>query len=251
MQTNKYISNMSRFCFVSGLFCDASTQLLFKQIAHCIGIQMLNPWVGYTHDLRDSYSLSRAVTDYEDSNFYFLFGLNIKVESPILNLRLRRYAATSHSICYYIGTHINPSFSYVWQHLGIYSDTILDFLYGQLYICHSLLKSVNPVFFYGANHHYMSYFHYTMIDLLNRNTILNISYNQLHTFASDISIHELGVTSSITQALYDSIDDQFPLLIHIMGSYRRDGNIGYIPFRHTKYKPFIIYQGCHLDEDSI
>ena len=238
-------------CFLSGIFSDASTQLMLKYIGHRIGVNMLNPQCVYTHDFRSAYTLDRAITDYEDTTFYMIIGCNLQVESPILNLRLRRYTTSSHALSYYVGTHINSTMFTGWQHAGIYTDTILDFLYGQSHICFYISKSINPVFFFGAEDDTTSNTNFNLVDLLKSNLGLNTSYNYISTFASDVSIYELGVVSSVSHTLYDSVKEQSPTHLHIVGSYRRDDAVGYIPYRSVNYKPFIIYQGCHLDEDSV
>jgi NADH-quinone oxidoreductase subunit G len=84
-------------------------------------------------------------TSFNDSNVYLLLGINLKLESPILNVRIRsNVCGNAHDVKIgYIGTTIISTYPVL--HLGLSSAAVLTLLYGKSSFCHHMLWNVDQL----------------------------------------------------------------------------------------------------------
>jgi NADH dehydrogenase/NADH:ubiquinone oxidoreductase subunit G len=96
------------------------------------GISNINTHIDFDVDLRVNYILSDSIASlFNDSNILLFTGINLKLESPILNIRVRNnFLSNSTSIRIgYIGSNI--ALNYAFIHLGLSSAFLVGFYYGK------------------------------------------------------------------------------------------------------------------------
>jgi len=95
--------------FFAGHLLDCSSFFFFRFFCNSFGVSNINVHVNTDSDLRLSFLVSSSLSLlFNDSNVYLLLGLNLKLESPILNIRLKNcfFANQSSIRIGYIGTHV-------------------------------------------------------------------------------------------------------------------------------------------------
>lgn len=168
--------------FFSGNLLDTNAVFFFKLFCNMFGLSNINVHAGVDVDLRVKYILSDGLsTLFNDSNAYLFLGINLKLSSPILNIRLKNNIFSSQSSIRigYIGSNIELEYSYI--HLGICSNAILYFFFGKSFFCYNLSKLVC-----------ISSSHNDVIPSLSHS---HFKYNYLCLYTGEMSINELCALS--------------------------------------------------------
>lgn len=71
----------------------------------------------YDFDFLVDYGLSIDLVNMDKFKYYILLGHNFKLESPIINLKIRRSVITNLAVVYYFGTSYNSNYNY--YHKGL------------------------------------------------------------------------------------------------------------------------------------
>jgi NADH dehydrogenase/NADH:ubiquinone oxidoreductase subunit G len=111
-----------------GEFLDLETLYLIRKFSYLNGS---NYFIGSTSTNIDSsimYSLNVNMNDLEKADFCLLVDLNLRIQSPILNSKIRHLVIKSSLPVYLIGYHSN--FSYYAKHISNSSSTLLNMLEG-------------------------------------------------------------------------------------------------------------------------
>lgn len=111
-----------------GDFLDLESLYLIKKFFHLSGS---NYFVGFNSNNTDSsilYSMNINTRDLEKTDFCLLVDLNLRVQSPILNSKIRRLVVKTNLPVYLIGYHSN--FNYYVKHVSNSSSVLLSIFEG-------------------------------------------------------------------------------------------------------------------------
>lgn len=125
--------------FFAGHLIDASSFYFFSLFCNVFGVSNINLHVDYDVDLRLNYLLSDSIsTLFNDRNVYLFIGINLKIESPIINIRVRNNFFSNESSIRigYIGSNI--SLNYDFLHLGLSMVYLVHFIYGKSFFCYDI-----------------------------------------------------------------------------------------------------------------
>lgn len=246
----KYLNiNSSVLAFV-GMFSDLKSISSIKFFFNSIGSNIFySDFINIDVDFRDNFLLNNLLINLDNQLFFIFFGLNTRLESPILNSRLRKLYLLNDNLKFY-GFGINNS--YLNLPLNIYGSSIfklilvlkskltfnkeLLFNFYNYSIFNEFLKKDKFIFFFGVN-----FFQ------------LNSNFNLIHFFKSWID-----------KNFYFNIAIIFPFVGYL--SFFEYNNINYFllnkfnfiflsnvddvhflrVFENIHY--FFVYNGCFFDE---
>nr|YP_209596.1 NADH dehydrogenase subunit 11 [Heterostelium pallidum]AAU00611.1 NADH dehydrogenase subunit 11 [Heterostelium pallidum] len=107
----------------------------------------------FNYDFRENYLNTNLFMNIEKHDLLFLIGLNLRLESPLLNIRLR-------SLNFNENQDLNKKIvilgnKFFWkkdsQYLGSKLNTLLNILEGRHSFCKQLIQSKNPLIFVGSS----------------------------------------------------------------------------------------------------
>ena len=99
-------------------------------------------------DLPSFYEFNSSLKNIEKSDLIFLIGINPKIESSMLNLKLRKHYFNQEIPIYLIGSFVDLSYPVI--HLGNSLKTLLEIVEGKNSFCKKLRKSKNPLIIIGT-----------------------------------------------------------------------------------------------------
>jgi NADH dehydrogenase/NADH:ubiquinone oxidoreductase subunit G len=129
--------------------------------------------LNFQKDLRSHYLFNTKLTDIEKSDFCLLIGVNPKIESPLLNVRLRKqFLSKENFLVYSFGPSAN--LTYYSQHLGNDIQTLVKFVEGTHPICRQFIRAKTPLIIVGSAVFERSDANsfYNLINTLTKNTNL-------------------------------------------------------------------------------
>jgi len=134
-----------------GDFLDLESLYLIKKFFHLSGS---NYFVGFNSNNTDSsilYSMNINMRDLEKTDFCLLVDLNLRVQSPILNSKIRRLVVKTNLPVYLIGYHSN--FNYYVKHVSNSSSVLLSIFEGSHWLSSRISKgfSLNPLLLVGES----------------------------------------------------------------------------------------------------
>jgi hypothetical protein len=123
--------------FMVGDLINILSQILFKLIGRFLGFYNLNISVIKEIDFKQYYLMNDTLNNIETYNFFLLCNVNTKIESSILNIKLKKIKNNNDSIkIIYIGTSIILNYDIV--HIGFSCETFLQIYFGQHSICKNI-----------------------------------------------------------------------------------------------------------------
>lgn len=155
---NKFILNkkINLFSFYDS-FIELESIYLLKIFTNYFGssfhtlkneINNNNTLVNFYSD-RNYYLLNKDLNFLEKNDLLFLFNINVRLESPLLNLKIRKLYINNKLFIISLSQTLNLSY-YVKQ-IGISSDIFFKFIKGNNYLSNLLLHFKNPYFFLGES----------------------------------------------------------------------------------------------------
>ena len=128
--------------------------------------------------------MNSHVTTFSNTDMCFIFGANLKTESPLLNIRLRKqYLATALSILTF---GIHSSVLYPTYFFGFKMKTLIKFIEGSNNFCKYLCVKKNPIFLFNVNlfktetlYNFITIFQNTLIT--NNSNITKQNFNFFHS----------------------------------------------------------------------
>ena len=227
--------------FVVGDLINILSQILFKYFSRFLGFFNLNIFLSKNIDQKQYYLMNDSLNNIEIYNIFLLCNVNTKIESSILNIKLKKIKNNNNSIkIFYIGTNIMLNYDLI--HLGFTCELFLNIYFGQHYICKNIwkLKKIccigNNSFFTNDN-----IFNLMFITLLKKLNLF-FSYNYISLFSSELNTYDLGLQSSLKIQINNNwFRYSTPKIIYLLG-------VDYInQLNFKKNKSLIIYQGHHAD----
>lgn len=135
---------------------------------------------------------------FNDSHVFLFIGINLKLESPILNIRIKNNSFSNESSVRigYIGTNISLNYSFL--HLGLSSISLLSFFYGRSFFSFDLNRVVCVC---GSS------ISFSVNSIFRHLSTSIFSTNYISLYSGDLNLFDLCVLSSynsrtIFSALY-------------------------------------------------
>ena len=226
---DKYIES---FC---GSFVDLETMYIFKEFLTKLGYNSFN-FMNFktykTTNLRETYRCSLLVKNLKYIKNLFLFGINIRLENPILNIKIRQL--TLHSNLKIFNFNFISNLTYAVTNFGNNIYSFLNFLEGKSYLCSKVLNSSLNYMLIGYNlfYRYDSNFYQKLIQIFNsffKNFIGSFFWQGANSYSSA----ELGSNQNILEKHINRSSKILYLL-----------DMDDIFFKKDNYD-YIIYQGHH------
>ena len=230
--------------FFIGDLINVFSQIMFKFFSRFLGFYNLNSIIIKDIDQKQYYLMNEELNNIETYKLFLLCGINTKVESSILNIKLKKVINRNNNVkvCY-IGTNILLNYDII--HLGFTCELFLQIYFGKFFICKTMFswKKIccigNSNFFSNENS-----FNTLLLSFFKKLNI-NINYNYVTLFSSEINSYELGIQPSLKVKLnnnwwYYSV----PKFIYLLG-------VDWISkINVINNNNIIIYQGHHADNGS-
>jgi NADH-quinone oxidoreductase subunit G len=238
------LQNKKRINFILGNFLDLETIILLKKITKKIGnysikINLNSNNQNFNNDFRKTYIFNIKINDLIKFKNFFLIGLNLRLENPLLNIRLKFISNKKNIKVFSIGNSFNNNyFLYnfsnnifelikIFEGKSVLNNIIISnnqnfFLFGESFL--NLFKN-NFLFLnflnYLKNNFYYSFLNNNVLNILNND--LNLEYN-INNF-NDKTYNSLYIDNEIVYCL--NID-------------------GFFFNKKKNDKMFYIFQGHHL-----
>jgi NADH-quinone oxidoreductase subunit G len=235
---------------IAGDFADVESMFLLKEMLLSLGSTQVeanqdNTIFDVTN--RTSYLFNTTIKNIEKADSILLIGVNPKIESPIINHKIRKRYLQGGCKIGVIGNSI--SLNYKYTHIGENINAIQDLIQDKNPFSQLLSKSNYPLVILGRSvFHKDIYSHtsYLINQLINKFKFIKEGYNGynvLHTKAANVGALDIGFTqSNIFKTMEDILKDAKVNNIKFIWSLGAD-EVDYSNLKNT----FIVYQGSHGD----
>jgi NADH dehydrogenase/NADH:ubiquinone oxidoreductase subunit G len=122
------LTSQNMFKAFIGDFLDLESLYLIKKFFHLSGSNYFIGLNSNRNDLSTLYSLNISMGDLEKTDLCLLVDLNLRVQSPILNSKVRRLVLKTNLPVYLVGYHSN--FNYYVKHVSNSSSVLLSIFEG-------------------------------------------------------------------------------------------------------------------------
>lgn len=130
-----------RFNYIQALcgpFFDLHSSYFLKKYLNSLGCSNINYFENSNtnpiYDFRIYYLLNKSLLDLESINNFFFIGSNVRMELPLLNVRIRKnYLKNKNITCYSFGLALNY-LTYPVRNIGNSTKSIKDFIDGKFYL---------------------------------------------------------------------------------------------------------------------
>jgi hypothetical protein len=121
---SKYLNNNSNILPFIGMLSDLNSVNSVKKFFNSIGSEILySDFVSINSDFRDNFLLSNLLINLDNNLFFVFFSLNSRLESPILNSRLRKLYLLNDNLKFF-GFGLNSS--YLNLPINIYGNSFFN-----------------------------------------------------------------------------------------------------------------------------
>ncbi len=240
----KNILLKKRINFIIGNFIDVETAVLLKKITKKLGSFSLkvnlNNNLLINNDFRKNYIFNINLKDIEKFKNVFLFGLNLRMESPLLNLKFKYFSDKNliklFNIC---GSSFNFNY-FIYSFLNNFIE-LKKILEGKSLLNNIFFFSSNTLFLFGEN----------FLNILNNNFLfLNFFFyfkNKInYSFFNNNVVNILNYDLNLENVINNFIDKTFKKkhifnndIIYLINSYSFFFNF------NSYFNLFLIFQGHH------
>lgn len=233
-------------------------------IESCYLLKKFSNWLGYSNHSLISYISGDKVKQGNDfrsftfnervlnlkthNNIILLIGINLRLEAPLLSLRLKASNKEWGTLLYSISSNFNSTFFI--RSLGSTSDIIIQIFKGNHWLCSNLLK--NKSYFILSDTTYvnqcnsinflLNYFNYAP-----KSPVLDLSVSVLQKFISSVGSLDIGFIGgnhSTANELSRKCNDFNSSFFYLIDVQPRDF-VNYLKtfFFNKNCYPFTVYQG--------
>ena len=231
---------------IIGQFNDIESILAFKDLLNrlnCDNIDVRRNAPHFNADFRSQYLMNSRITGIDETDLLILIGFNPKVESPVLNARIRKAVNVNGLDVALIGSA--PNLTYDYNHLGNTAEVLKDLAEGNHPFNERLAKAELPMVLISTSAlersdgaAIMNYIYKLgeNSNLINKKEKWN-GINVLHTEASRVGALDLGIVPRT------DLKSLKPKVVYLLGADN---------FRHEEIPEdaFVIYQGHTGDEGA-
>jgi NADH dehydrogenase (ubiquinone) Fe-S protein 1 len=188
---------------------------------------------------RNLFSLNGSLNQLEESDVLFISGLNLRLEAPLLNIRVRRAVLNNNLSVYYFGQQSGLNYKFI--NLGFSALTWSLIIKGKHPLCTVLSKSKKPLVWMGSNFYSSFQFPIPLYDILYK-----IFYSYLHNVDKNwVVFHYVPryISSFLTTDLFPSnqVEKSKNSILFISDEDS---------FNHQNYQT-VVYQGSHGDRSAL
>jgi hypothetical protein len=232
--------------FLAGHLTDAATFHFPRLFRNMFGISNVNMHIDSDVDLRTHYLLSDSISSpFNDNHVSLFIGINLKLESPILNIRVRNNSVTNESSVRigYVGSHIRLNYNII--HLGLSSVYLCTLYYGKSFSSFDLNKVVCV---YGSSTPF------TMQSIPRNLSSSCFSSNFVSPYSGDLNMYELCAISSynVRTTYSTKYRSKFMFLLGAdYASHLYDNNfVVYVGHTYEAYaiSPSLLFPSCSSTE---
>lgn len=221
-----------------GDYLDLETIYTFKKFLLLNGSNFFLPSSSY-NDLTALYSFNTPLTRLDEGDFCILLDVNLRVELPIVNSRIKQLVSKKMLPVFVLGFYSN--FNYFVKHISNSSKTLLHVLEGSHWLSAKISKkfSSKPIFLIGDSSSLLK--GSLIVPLFNFTNVICDNWNGLNIISNDssyLSTKEFNLSSSHSQ---NSHLLNFP--INFVLNYDKSVLVDSSAFQ--------IYQGHHGDTNAI
>lgn len=147
-------------------------------------------------DNQSFYSFNTSMLDLAKSDICLLFDVNLRIQLPVLNSKIRQVSLKNNFVVYLIGYYSN--FNYYVKHVSTSSLALLNILEGSHWLSSKFSKkfSKNPLFILSDN---TSIYKGVFASLFSYTNIANNNWMGLNVISTNFSVEELGFLSLRSQ----------------------------------------------------
>jgi hypothetical protein len=192
------------------------------------------------NDFRQNYLLKFRKVNLLTTSLLLLIGLNLRIVSPLYNIRLKKLYLKKKLLIIYFGSTAN--LTYKFQHLGLGTKSLLKFNEGNNYFCNLFLRSINPICLISSN------------ILKNNKSIINFLINIKKNYKNDFlyGVVNKYIGYITANEVNSSVIDSKNFLINNLykNYYNKNSEFIYLLNSYMKFqnnKNFTIFQGSHFD----
>jgi NADH-quinone oxidoreductase subunit G len=141
-------NNIYNFIGINGLYNDIESIFLLKTFINLnkSNIVLDNFFInGKNCDLRSNYLIIKKLNNLflNDSTILLIVGVNLRLEYPILNIKIRKLVLENNLKVFYIGNNINLNYKYI--HISNNYKNFYKFLEGKHWLCNFFLKKYSYI----------------------------------------------------------------------------------------------------------
>ena len=233
---NSKVYQIDSFC---GELVDLETLLIFKNFLNNLGVSsfisnynLKSNSLGY---FRNSYIFDLNNKKLANINNLIFINLNLRLENPILNLKIRKNVLKNNLKIFNIGFSYNLTYSFL--NLGNNLMTFLKLIEGSSRICQKLFKNKFNYFLLGSNILYRNDFSFFIesLNFLKQYLKQSLEYSIFFSGSNALSHLELGFPNT---NLVTNLKSKNKILFLM--------DMDNISFDRSQYD-FVCYQGHHGD----
>jgi NADH dehydrogenase/NADH:ubiquinone oxidoreductase subunit G len=199
------LQKFSKLSVFGGRLLDLETITALKDFSSVLGFERRFTSINFNLNVnvRSSYLCFTDLTSLTKVDFLLLFGCNLKIENPILNLYIRRLVRSGKLVVESIGFN---SFNSIYTSSGTSVLDFFTFLEGRSLLSTRFFRFKNPFILIG----------YSALKLINLSVLENLGYQFaiLHPFSGYVNACEVGFIS----LLNDSFTSNVGGLVFLVGS---------------------------------
>ena len=188
-----------------GDYLDLETLYMIKRLANLQGTGFFsNSPKGYCSDNPLLYSSSTSIGSISNCDLCLIFDLNIRLQFPILNYKIRQSAVKNNTPIYLLGYYSN--FSFYVKHISISMSSLVSLAEGSHWLVSKISSyySLKPLLFTSDFLIGHSIFIQFINRMLNYSNLLSHNWNGLNVLSSQLSffpMNELGFFGNNIQNL--------------------------------------------------
>jgi NADH dehydrogenase (ubiquinone) Fe-S protein 1 len=145
-----YLSNRNSVFGLFGDLVDSETLVLLNDFFHEVGSSFVfsQNFSNLDLDFRSSYLLNVSLPVIERADLFIFIGFNVRLELPLLNLRIRKAFLHGNSLVVSFGFLNTLTYQHFQQ--GNTMNSVFNFLMGKSNVSRCLLESRFPIIFIGS-----------------------------------------------------------------------------------------------------
>jgi len=186
-------------------------------------------------DFRSNFLLNRTLTSIENNDLYLFINTNLRLEAPLLNIRIKKNFNKNNIFIAVIGNILQ--LGYYYKNIGVSSKNFLSIIEGTHWICKLFVKSKNPLIFFGFNN--LTFY------FINS---FNIFIKLLNFFIKSVKFFSFIIKNS---AILNALEIGYVIGINYLNLFNITNNnyylLGVDTYSINNKNNFIIYQGHHSD----
>ncbi len=141
---SSFFYKTSNLIFINSLFVDyeliVTSKILIKKLGFLSFDKKLNINI---NDYYLYYLNPNFFDQMNNKTIFFFLGYNLRLESPILNIRLRKKSMKENILYFTIGSNFNDNLNSIM--LGLNINILLKYLQGKLKVCNLILKHIKKL----------------------------------------------------------------------------------------------------------